>query len=71
MVVQAAVPVLADDSEDRLAARVLLAEHAIYPAAVRWFLEGRLRVEGQRVIGRDLERQEGVRGVLFSPDPER
>jgi len=71
MVVQAAVPVLADDSEDRLAARVLQAEHAIYPAAVRWFLEGRLRIEGQRVTGRDLERPEGVLGVLFSPDPGR
>jgi len=71
IVVQAAVPVLADDSEDRLAARVLQAEHAIYPAAVRWFLEGRLRIEGQRVTGRDLERPEGVLGVLFSPDPGR
>ncbi|HSH06426.1 MAG TPA: phosphoribosylglycinamide formyltransferase [Burkholderiales bacterium] len=68
MVVQAAVPVLADDTEETLAARVLEAEHAIYPAAVRWFLEGRLRVEGQRVIGRDLDRPDGV---LFSPDPER
>ena len=68
MVVQAAVPVLADDTEDRLAARVLQAEHAIYPAAVRWFLEGRLRVVGQRVIGRDLDRPDGV---LFSPDPGR
>ena len=71
IVVQAAVPVLADDREDRLAARVLQAEHAIYPAAVRWFLEGRLRIEGQRVIGRDLEPPAGVRGVLFSPDPGR
>jgi len=62
------VPVLADDTEDRLAARVLQAEHAIYPAAVRWFLEGRLRVVGQRVIGRDLDRPDGV---LFSPDPGR
>jgi len=68
MVVQAAVPVLTDDSEDMLAARVLQAEHAIYPAAVRWFLEGRIRVEGQRVISRDLDRPDGV---LFSPDPER
>ncbi|MDX1376003.1 MAG: phosphoribosylglycinamide formyltransferase [Burkholderiales bacterium] len=67
-VVQAAVPVCSDDTEDRLAARVLQAEHAIYPAAVRWFLEGRLRVEGARVIGRDLDRPDGV---LFSPEPQR
>ncbi|MEJ2173535.1 MAG: phosphoribosylglycinamide formyltransferase [bacterium] len=67
-VVQAAVPVLVDDNEDRLASRVLKAEHAIYPAAVRWFLEGRLRVEGERVIARDLDSPDGV---LFSPDPQR
>jgi len=67
-VVQAAVPVLDDDSEDSLAARVLQAEHRIYPAAIRWFLEGRLRLEGRRVIGRDLDAAEGA---LISPDPEQ
>lgn len=68
VIVQAAVPVLADDSEDSLAARVLRAEHRIYPAAVRWFLEGRLRIEGQRVIGRGLAESENT---LISPEPER
>ena len=42
----AMVPVLAGDDEDTLAARVLATEHAIYPLAVRWFVEGRLRVDG-------------------------
>ena len=42
IVAQTAVPVLADDSEDSLAARVLTQEHLIYPAAVRSFVEGRL-----------------------------
>ena len=42
IVAQAAVPVLADDTEESLAARVLAAEHRIYPQAVRWFLEGRV-----------------------------
>jgi phosphoribosylglycinamide formyltransferase-1 len=42
IVVQAAVPVRADDDEATLAARVLKQEHVIYPRAVRWFLEGRL-----------------------------
>lgn len=46
--VQAAVPVLPGDTADALAARVLAQEHVIYPAAVRWFLEGRLRLEGGR-----------------------
>ncbi len=44
IVVQAAVPVLPDDDEASLAARVLAQEHRIYPEAVRWFLEGRIRV---------------------------
>lgn len=43
IVVQAAVPVLDDDTPQRLAARVLAQEHRIYPMAVRWFAEGRLR----------------------------
>jgi len=42
VVIQAAVPVLPGDDEARLAARVLVQEHLIYPQAVRWFLEGRL-----------------------------
>ena len=42
IVVQAAVPVLEDDNEDTLAARVLREEHRIYPQAVRWFCENRL-----------------------------
>ena len=42
IVAQGAVPVLADDDEDRLAARVLAVEHRIYPQAVRWFVEGRV-----------------------------
>lgn len=45
IVIQAAVPVLPDDDEDTLAARVLEREHVIYPRAVRWAVEGRLRVE--------------------------
>jgi phosphoribosylglycinamide formyltransferase-1 len=42
IVIQAAVPVLPDDDEDALAARVLACEHRIYPQAVRWFAEDRL-----------------------------
>lgn len=50
VVIQAAVPVLEDDDEERLAARVLAQEHVIYPQAVRWFVEGRARLEsGGRV----------------------
>jgi phosphoribosylglycinamide formyltransferase 1 len=49
VIAQAAVPVRADDDPDRLAARVLEQEHRLYPAAVRWFAEGRLQLEGDRV----------------------
>ena len=53
IVLQAAVPVLAGDDEASLSARVLATEHLIYPRAVRWFVEGRLRLEGGRVLHRD------------------
>ena len=42
IVMQAAVPVLPDDTVTTLAARVLQQEHRIYPQAIRWFAEGRL-----------------------------
>jgi phosphoribosylglycinamide formyltransferase-1 len=49
IIAQAAVPVLAGDDPDRLAARVLEQEHRIYPLALRLIAEGRVRVEGNRV----------------------
>jgi phosphoribosylglycinamide formyltransferase-1 len=49
IVTQAAVPVLADDTEQTLAARVLREEHVIYPRAVRWFIEDKLSVADGRV----------------------
>ena len=44
-VAQAAVPVLATDDADTLAARILAAEHELYPLVLRWFAEGRVRLE--------------------------
>ena len=49
IVAQACVPVLEGDSEEVLAERVLEQEHVIYPRAVRWFVDGRLVLEGARV----------------------
>ena len=43
-IIQAAVPLLPDDDADTLARRVLVKEHRIYPLAVKWFLEKRLRL---------------------------
>ena len=50
IVAQAAVPVLAGDTEATLAERVLAAEHRVYPRAVRWFLEGRVEFIGAEVV---------------------
>lgn len=57
IVIQAAVPVRAQDSEASLAARVLEQEHRIYPRAARWFLEDRLVIaDGTvRVKGEDAQ----------------
>lgn len=64
VVIQAAVPVLDGDDEASLAARVLVQEHRIYPQAVRWFAEGRLRLDNGcvRVAG-----EQDATAVLVSP----
>ena len=49
IVVQSVVPVRTGDDAAALAARVLKTEHVIYPRAVRWFVEGRLALHGERV----------------------
>lgn len=66
IVVQAAVPVRAADTADTLAARVLEQEHVVYPQAIRWFLDARLRLEGSRVT---LESEREASAVLRVPDP--
>jgi len=50
IVIQGAVPVLAGDTEQALAARVLEVEHRIYPQAVRWFLEDRIEFAAGDVV---------------------
>ncbi|MBI1773648.1 MAG: phosphoribosylglycinamide formyltransferase [Burkholderiales bacterium] len=49
IVAQAVVPVLYDDTEDTLSHKVLEQEHQIYPRAVLQFVEGKLRIDGNRV----------------------
>jgi len=53
IVIQAAVPVREGDTAQTLAARVLRQEHVIYPRAVRWFLDGKLVIEGGKVRVKD------------------
>jgi phosphoribosylglycinamide formyltransferase 1 len=50
IILQACVPVLQDDTEDTLAARILFEEHKIYPETVRLYFQGRLEVRGRRVV---------------------
>jgi phosphoribosylglycinamide formyltransferase-1 len=66
IVAQAAVPVRLDDDEATLAARVLEAEHRLYPMVVRWFVEDRLRLDGTRV--RLADPRPGESRLLWSDD---
>ncbi|MDV6343571.1 phosphoribosylglycinamide formyltransferase [Nitrosomonas sp. Is37] len=64
IIIQAAVPVLAEDTTETLAARVLQQEHLIYPQAVRWFLEDRLMLTNDCVKIRAATVKQRV---LYSP----
>jgi len=70
VIAQAAVPVMPDDTEESLAARVLKQEHRIFPQAVRWFCEGRLAIaqDGRVTIDGAAAAAEDA---LLSPQPER
>ena len=68
IILQAAVPVLPDDTEEELAARVLKEEHRIYPQAVRWFCEERLRLTAHGTV--TVERARMTAGALVSPPVE-
>lgn len=50
VIVQARVPVESDDTPEQLAARVLTQEHHLYPLAIRWFAEGRLHLQDNRIL---------------------
>jgi phosphoribosylglycinamide formyltransferase-1 len=65
VIVQAAVPVLDGDDEAALAARILVQEHRIYPLAVRWFAEEKLRLEDGRVR---LSVEAAASAALVSPE---
>jgi phosphoribosylglycinamide formyltransferase-1 len=50
VIIQARVPVKTTDDAATLAARVLEKEHLIYPRAIKWFAEGRLKIENGKVL---------------------
>ena len=67
IIVQAAVPVLPGDDAGRLAARVLVQEHVVYPLAVRLIAEGRVTIVAERVVIADARTPAGA---LVNPGPE-
>ena len=69
IIIQAAVPVLPCDDGDSLAARILAQEHKIYPQAIQWYAEGRLHIEGRRVILEDA-RPPTIMEAIISPGLE-
>lgn len=65
IIIQAVVPVLADDNEQTLSARILTEEHKIYPQAIQWFATGRLRIVGRNVhVSQTLQ---GSKGAMIQP----
>jgi len=64
IICQAVVPVRDDDTPETLAARILREEHRIYPQALQYLAEGRLRVEGRRVF---LDPSSPGSGTLHNP----
>ncbi len=65
VVIQAEVPVLEDDTEAALAARVLQQEHKIYPTAIAWYVDGRLELNGNDVL---LDNRVMKRPALWKAD---
>lgn len=66
IVAQGAVPVLPEDTEQTLSARILGVEHRLYPMVLRWAAEGRIRLEGRRVL---LDLPPGEAPFTLAPAP--
>ena len=64
IIVQAAVTVMSDDTPQSLAARVIQAEHRIYPLALRWLCEGKLKIVDGRCV---IDGASDIDGLLVSP----
>lgn len=63
LIIQAAAPVLGEDTVDSLQKRIHSLEHRIYPQAIQWLVTGRIQVEGRRVTLSDTD------GSLAVPPP--
>jgi phosphoribosylglycinamide formyltransferase-1 len=56
IIIQSVVPVYEDDTADTLAARILKEEHRIYPQAIQYYAEGRIEIEGRKVLINNADR---------------
>jgi phosphoribosylglycinamide formyltransferase 1 len=68
IIIQAVVPVFADDTEEILAARILAQEHRIYPRAIQLYAEGRLHIVGRKVLVDRFDKDDAQ--VLIEPSLE-
>ena len=50
LIAQSAVPVLDTDDADSLHNRIQIEEHKLYPEVIKWYAQGRLKIEGRKVI---------------------
>jgi len=64
IIIQAVVPILDDDTEDSLSARILEQEHQIYPKAIQLIAEDRVTIEGRRVR---IDAKETAEAALINP----
>jgi len=67
VILQVTVPIKANDNPQSLAARVLVQEHQIYPLVIRWFAEGRLKLEENRVMFDGLALDQALRFDDLTP----
>ncbi|WP_462323486.1 phosphoribosylglycinamide formyltransferase [Desulfoplanes sp.] len=72
IVIQAVVPAYHDDDGDSLGKRILEYEHRIYPQAIAWLAQGRLRIDGRKVVVENAGEAKGLpeNGVLINPPLE-
>jgi phosphoribosylglycinamide formyltransferase-1 len=69
IIIQSVVPVYEDDTTDTLSARILEEEHRIYPQAIQYYAEGRIVIEGRKVLIRNGHRF--AEETLHNPPPTR
>jgi phosphoribosylglycinamide formyltransferase-1 len=67
IIVQAAVPTVPGEDPHRLRQRILRQEHRIYPWAIELYAQGRLRIEGRKVIVRGIEDATDFDGAIVQP----